>query len=95
MIDTKEEILMSEKIMGGVSFDGEIVNNAENAAQLPANIGLWPKVRAVLFHEIKVELTPRQEEAFGGLNEFLHIELKWQDFRDFLFQDISFGKKNK
>lgn len=85
---------MSEKIMGEVSF-GEGNAEAVQEAQLPANIGIWPKIKAVLFHEIKLELTPRQEEAFSGLNEFLHIELKWQDFHDFLFQEVSFGKKNK
>lgn len=87
---------MSEKIMGGVTLEGVPVDeNAGNIqqAQLPATVGVWPKVKAILFHEIKLELTPRQEEAFSGLNEFLHIELTWKDFHDFLFQEISFGKK--
>lgn len=80
---------MSEKIMGGVETD--VVNNST----LPAKVGIWPKVKAFLFQEIKVELTPAQQKFEDDLNEFLHIELTWQDFKDFLFQDITFGKKNK
>lgn len=78
---------MSEKILGGVETD--VVANAE----LPAKIGIWPKVKAFLFQEIKVELTPAQQKFEEDLNDFLHIELTWQDFKDFLFQDITFGKK--
>lgn len=82
--------------MGEVSYGEELENiEAVQEAQLPATIGTWPKIKAVLFHEIKLELTPRQAEMINGLNEFLHIELTWQDFHDFLFQEISFGKKNK
>ncbi len=78
---------MSEKIMGGVETN--VVNNAE----LPAKVGFWPKMKSFLFQEIKVELTPAQQKFEDDLNEFLHIELTWQDFKDFLFQDITFGKK--
>ena len=80
---------MSEKILGGVETD--VVANAE----LPAKIGIWPKVKAFLFQEIKVELTPAQQKFEDDLNDFLHIELTWQDFHDFLFQEITFGKKKE
>lgn len=80
---------MSEKIMGGVETD------VVNQSALPAKVGVWPKVKAFLFQEIKVELTPAQQKFQDDLNDFLHIELTWQDFKDFLFQDITFGKKNK
>lgn len=78
---------MSEKIMGGV--ETEFVSEST----LPAKTGFWPKVKAFLFQEIKVELTPAQQKFEDDLNDFLHIELTWQDFKDFLFQDITFGKK--
>lgn len=81
---------MSEKIMGGVETT-EFVSESS----LPAKVGVWPKVKAFLFQEIKVELTPAQQKFEDDLNDFLHIELTWQDFKDFLFQDITFGKKNK
>lgn len=78
---------MSEKILGGVETD--VVASAE----LPAKVGIWPKVKAFLFQEIKLELTPAEQKFKDDLNDFLHIELTWQDFKDFLFQDITFGKK--
>lgn len=78
---------MSEKILGGVETD--VVSSSE----LPAKVGIWPKVKAFLFQEIKIELTPAQQKFQDDLNDFLHIELTWQDFKDFLFQDITFGKK--
>lgn len=78
---------MSEKIMGGVETE------FASEASLPAKVGLWPKVKALLFHEIRVELTPAQQKFEDNLNEFLHLEITWQDFKDFLFQEVSFGKK--
>lgn len=80
---------MSEKIMGGV----EIPNENASQTNLPATVGFWPKVKSFLFQEIKVELTPGQQQFKDDLNDFLHIELTWQDFHDFLFQEITFGKK--
>ncbi len=77
---------MSEKIMGGVE-----TNVAEQT--LPAKVGVWPKVKAFLFKEIKVELTPAQQKFEDDLNDFLHMEITWQDFKDFLFQEVTFGKK--
>lgn len=77
---------MAEKIMGGVET---------NEGVLPAKIGMWQKVKSFFLQEIKVELTPAQQQFENDLNDFLHIEITWQDFKDFLFQDITFGKKNK
>lgn len=80
---------MSEKIMGGVETD------FVSESTLPAKTGMWPKVKAFLFQEIKVELTPAQQKFEDDLNEFLHLEITWQDFKDFLFQEVKFGNKNK
>ncbi len=85
---------MSEKIMGEFNIENTQVE-AEAQAQLPAKVGMWSKVKAFFLQDIKVELTPAQQKFEDDLNDFLHIELTWQDFRDFLFQDISFGKKKK
>ena len=75
---------MSEKILGGVE--------ANVTSNVPAKVGVWPKVKAFLFQEIKVELTPAQQKFEDDLNEFLHMEITWQDFKDFLFQEVKFGK---
>lgn len=77
---------MSEKILGGVETE------FASESALPAKVGMWPKVKSFLFQEIKVELTPAQQKFEDDLNDFLHIEITWQDFKNFLFQDITFGK---
>ncbi len=77
---------MAEKIMGVVNNSGET---------LPAKVGMWQKVKAFFLQDIRVELTPAQQKFEDDLNDFLHMEITWQDFKDFLFQDITFGKKNK
>ena len=70
---------MSEKVFGGV----EVREDA-----LPAKVGAWPKVKAFLFQEIKVELTPAQQKFEDNLNAFLHQEITWEKVHDFLFQEI-------
>lgn len=80
---------MGNKVFGGV--ETQFVSEST----LPAKVGFWPKVKNFLFQEIKVELTPGQQQFEKDLNDFLHIELTWQDFHDFLFQEITFGKKKK
>lgn len=89
--DTQRRKKMSEKIIGGVIT--ETVN--DTGSGLPAKIGMWSKVKSFLFQEIKVELTPAQQQFEKDLNDFLHIELTWKDFHDFLFQEINFGRKSK
>ena len=97
-------------VFGGVSFDGQVNNEAENvqvnagtirANNLPAKVGFWQKFKAFWLQdidwnkEIKVELTPYQQKMEDEINEFLHQEITWGKVRDFLFQEVSFGKNNK
>ena len=67
-----------------------------SSSNLPAKqSGFFTKLKSVLFYEIKLELTPYQQKIEDEINEFLHQEVTWQGFKNFLFQDISFSKKNK
>lgn len=67
-----------------------------SSPNLPAKPkGFFSKLKSVLFYEIRVELTPYQQKIEDEINEFLHQEITWQGFKNFLFQDISFSKKNK
>lgn len=59
---------------------------------LPAKQSGWSRVKAFLFQEIKVELTPKQQEFENKLNDFLFQEITFKQVRDFLFQEIKFGK---
>lgn len=93
-------------VFGGVLFDDEIqdTNVVENAGtirkpELPVKVGFWQKFKAFWLQEIdwnkeiKIELTPKQQKIENEINEFLHQEITWEKVHDFLFQEISFGKK--
>ena len=68
---------------------------------LPVKQGFWTKFKAFwlqdaeefLNQEIVVTLTPAQQKFEDDLNAFLYQEITWQQIHDFLFQEISFGKK--
>ena len=56
---------------------------------LPAKqSSFWSKLKGILTYEIKVELTPYQQKIEDEINEFLHQEITWQSFKNFLFQDV-------
>ena len=79
------------------SDKGIITESADNlinvGTNLPAKTGFWNKVKSVLFKEIKIELNPYEQKIEKQINDFLHQEITWQKVKNFLFQDISFGKK--
>ncbi len=64
-----------------------------NGSNLPAKPSFWSKLKSILTYEIKVELTPYQQKVEDEINEFLHQDITWQSFKNFLFQDVTFGKK--
>lgn len=76
---------------GNAGADNTVVNPVADAgtdatwqqSSLPVKVGFWGKVKAFLFQEINVELTPKQQKVEDELNTFL-------------FQEIHFfGKKKK
>ena len=68
-------------------------------SSIPTKAGFWNKFKAFWLQEIdwnqeiKVELTPYQQKIEDEINEFLHQEITWEKVHDFLFQEISFGRK--
>lgn len=94
----KTEVEQQAGVVSGVY--GSIKENAISVSEaassnLPAKVGFWNKVKSVLFYEIKVELTPYQQKIENEINEFLHQEITWTSVKNFLFRDISFGKKKE
>ena len=100
------ELNQEKGVFGGISFEDEIQENGvvENAgtimnSKLPTKVGFWQKFKAFWLQdidwnkEIKVELTPAQQKVEDDINEFLHQEITWEKVHDFLFQDVTFGKK--
>ncbi len=61
-----------------------------NESVLPAKVGFWSKFIGFFTQEINVELTPHQQKVEDEINEFLHQEITWQGFKNFLFQEIKF-----
>ena len=97
MSNINEETKVVSGVYGGVTTEG--CGNVEQASNLPAKQGIWPRFKAFLFQEIdwhkeiKVELTPAQQKVEDEINAFLHQEITWEKIHDFLFQEVTFGKK--
>ena len=77
--------------------------NAEAGCEnLPAKKGIWNSFKNVLFKEVKVELTPGQQEFEDNLNEYLNQDFKVtltpaqqkfeDDLNEFLHQEITWPK---
>ena len=64
-------------------------------SNLPAKVNFWTKVRNVMFYEIKVELTPRQQKIEDDINNFLHKEITWNSFKNFWLQEVPITYKGK
>ena len=86
--EINEEIGENAGNMGGTEFKVASTN-------LPAKPSFWTKVKNALFYEIKVELTPYQQKIEDEINEFLHQEVTWQSFKNFLFQEVEITHKGK
>ena len=70
--------------------NGGISNNGTHG--LPTKQNPWTKVKAFLLQEIKVELTPQQQEFENKMNDFLNQEIKFKNVYDFLFQEVKLWK---
>lgn len=83
---------------GTVDF-GTVEAGTIRSEQLPTKVGFWQKFKAFWLQEIdwnqeiKVVLTPKQQKIEDDINAFLHQEITWEKVHDFLFQEITFGKK--
>ena len=84
-------------------FEDEKIEQSDSLVRneaLPAKTGFWQKFKAFWLQdidwnkEIKVELTPAQQKVEDDINEFLHQEITWEKVHNFLFQEVTFGKKN-
>lgn len=64
-------------------------------SSLPEKTSFFTKFKNVLFYEIKVELTPYEQKIEDEINEFLHQEVTWQGFKNFLFKDVEITHRGK
>lgn len=97
----KEEFLNGvEQQNSNVSIQDEILENVSSSfkvasTNLPEKPSAWTKIKNALFYEIKVELTPYQQKIEDEINEFLHQEITWSSFKNFLFQEVPITFKGK
>lgn len=78
-------------------IDEEVNTNEEaNSAyrKVPAKISPWSQFKGVLFHEIKVELTPRQENFFAGVKDFWTQDVTWESLKSIFVDDFEEPKVN-
>lgn len=84
--------------------NAETAKNAENANpatfkvvanNLPAKPTFFTRLKNILFYEIKVELTPQEQKVEDEINEFLHQEITWAKFKEFLFKEVEVTHKGK
>ena len=77
---------------------------AENV-NLPVTRSFWSNMKAFWLQEIdlkkidwkreiKVELTPYQQKIENEINEFLHQDITWAKFRNFITKPFSSKAKN-
>ena len=62
---------------------------------LPEKTGFWTKVKNALLYDVTIELTPYQQKVEDEINDFLHQEVTWQSFKNFLFQEVPITYKGK
>lgn len=62
---------------------------------LPEKTGVWTKLKNALLYDVTIELTPYQQKIEDEINEFLHQEVTWQSFKNFLFKEVPITYKGK
>lgn len=91
----------SEKSNGYVGSFVSSNDSTNEKSKLPAKVGLWAKIKNFLFQEVSlnqeviVKLTPKEEKVLTEVHDFLFQKVSFKGIKDFLFQDITFGKKSK
>lgn len=75
--------------MAEINGENTVFTKVE-CGSLPTKQSVWTKIRSFLFQEIdwnkpiKVELTPYQQKIEDEINEFLHQEISFKGFWNFI-----------
>ena len=87
---------IGESENGENSASGSIGSKFKVArTNLPEKTGFWTKVKNALLYDVEVELTPYQQKVEDEINDFLHQEVTWQSFKNFLFKEVPITYKGK
>ena len=87
---------IGESENGENSASGSIGSEFKVArTNLPEKTRFWTKVKNALLYDVEVELTPYQQKVEDEINDFLHQEVTWQSFKNFLFKEVPITYKGK
>lgn len=84
---------MNEEKNIGETYESKF--KVANNTNLPVKPTFFTKLKNAMFYEIKIELTPYEQKIEDEINEFLHQEVTWKGFKDFLFQEVEITFKGK
>lgn len=96
-VEMNQEPQQQASVFGGASFSEN--QEQQRNKSLPTKTGFWTKFKAFWLQdidwnkEIVVELTPYEQKVEDEINDFLHQDVSWKKLYNFLFQDVSLGKK--
>ena len=79
----------------GAKYEENAKFRVSNNSNLPVKQTFMSRLKSVLFTEIRVELTPYEQKIEDEINEFLHQEITWQSFKNFLFKEVEITHKGK
>ena len=85
---------MNEQENIGTEYESKF-KVATNSNLPTTNPSFLTKVKNILFYEIKVELTPYEQKIEDEINDFLHQEVTWQGFKNFLFKEVEITYRGK
>lgn len=79
----------------------KLTETTQEAGNLPAVVGMWTKIKNLLFKEINwnkpivLELTEKEEKVLTEVHDFLFQEVKFPELHDFFFKEINIFSKFK
>ena len=77
----------------GVQYESQF--KVSNNSNLPIKTTFFTNLKRILFSEIKIQLIPYEQKIENEINEFLHQEITWQGFKNFLFKEVEITHKGK
>lgn len=87
------------------STTSETTTSTSSTNNLPVARSFWSNMKAFWLQEIdlkkidwkreiKVELTPYQQKIENEINDFLHQDITWEKFRNFITKPFTSKSKN-
>ena len=90
-----QEVTTDESNEENIGTQYESQFKVAEKTNLPVKPTFFTNLKRVLFTEIKIQLTPYEQKIENEINEFLHKEITWQGFKNFLFKEVEITHKGK